>query len=304
MPYIFTLLALITAGIIGGISGFFTVILLGILEISLSFDNAVINASVLKTMSKKWQQRFLTWGILIAVFGMRLVFPIIIVAIASNKSMLNVLNISIYSPEIYHQLLTDCNKVISSFGAAFLLMVFLSFLFKSDKEVFWFKFEKYTSGKSLLWGIFFFLPLLYLNVSWLAVIIGVATYLVIKNISSKFQTNQISLAGFSSFVYLEILDASFSLDGVVGAFAISKNIFLIMLGLGIGSVFIRSLTIKLAQNKTLEQFKYLEHGAHYGICSLSVIMFLSNNWHISEIVTGLTGVFFIILSIWYSKCRP
>lgn len=102
--------------------------------------------------------------------------------------------------------------------------------------------------------------------------------------------------GLVGFLYLEILDASFSFDGVIGAFALSDNIFIIMIGLGVGAMFVRSLTLYLVEKETLQEYIYLEHGAHYAIGTLALIMFLKIFIEVSEIITGLIGVGFITLS--------
>jgi len=106
--------------------------------------------------------------------------------------------------------------------------------------------------------------------------------------------------------YLEVLDASFSFDGVIGAFAITSDVVIIMLGLAIGAMFVRSMTIYLVEKGTLDAYVYLEHGAHYAIGALALIMLASGTGlHIPEVITGLVGVAFIvwavISSISYSK---
>ena len=113
------------------------VLVLSILEISLSFDNAVVNATVLREMDEKWQRRFLTWGILIAVFGMRIVFPLAIVAIAANLGPIDALNLSLNDPERYEAIVSSAHIGIAGFGGAFLTMVGLNFFFDADKDVHW-----------------------------------------------------------------------------------------------------------------------------------------------------------------------
>lgn len=307
MIYFLSLLAIILAFFVGGLKALFLVIILGILEVSLSFDNAVVNASILKNMSQKWQKRFLTWGILIAVFGMRLIFPIAIVSFAGNINFLEVINIAINFPDEYKNNLVAAHNKIASFGGIFLLMVFLKFIFNIEKQVFWIFGEKYLSKINFWIGSFLTLIVVFafLPLSIISAILGIVTFVLIKKIADYFGKNSRSIEaiGFASFMYLEVLDASFSLDGVIGAFAISNDIFIIMLGLGIGAMFIRTLTIKLVQNKTLQNYIYLESGAFFGIGSLAIIMLLSTKFHVSEIVTGLIGATFIIISIIHSKCK-
>jgi uncharacterized protein len=101
-------------------------------------------------------------------------------------------------------------------------------------------------------------------------------------------------AGFFLFLYLEVLDAAFSFDGVIGAFAITTDPILIALGLGlIGAMFVRSLTVFLVRKGTLADYVYLEHGAHWAIGALAVILLVGIGYHVDEIVTGLIGVAFI-----------
>ena len=99
-------------------------------------------------------------------------------------------------------------------------------------------------------------------------------------------------------MYLEVLDASFSFDGVIGAFAITSDVVVIMLGLAIGAMFVRSMTIYLVEKGTLEAYIYLEHGAHYAIGALALIMLFSGTGvHVPEVLTGLIGVAFIVWAV-------
>jgi hypothetical protein len=107
-------------------------------------------------------------------------------------------------------------------------------------------------------------------------------------------TGEIVQSGAASFLYLEVLDASFSFDGVIGAFALSNNLFIIGIGLGVGAMFVRSLTIMLVERETLASYRYLEHGAFYAIIALAIMMFLSTVIHIPEVVTGLIGAGLIV----------
>jgi hypothetical protein len=107
-------------------------------------------------------------------------------------------------------------------------------------------------------------------------------------------------AGIGGFLYLEVLDASFSFDGVIAAFALSNNLFIIALGLGIGAMFVRSMTIMLVEKGTLTEYRFLEHGAFWAIIALAAIMLLSVSFHIPETITGLIGAALIGLSFWSS----
>ncbi len=321
LSIIVTIVGLFLAFLWGGANGFIIAALLSVMEVSLSFDNAVVNATVLRHMSEKWQQRFLTWGILIAVFGMRLLFPIVIVAFATGLSMLEVSNLAIDYPEQYSSHVLASHIQIASFGGMFLLMVFLKFAFNQHRErhwILWLESRLSRMGKlesveiifsvSLLLIIQSFLPEHERHGALMAGIIGVVLYVAVGSLTALCgnedvaddATKAVGYAGFMGFMYLQLLDASFSLDGVIGAFAISKDVVIIMLGLGIGAMFVRSLTVFMVRKGTLEAYVFLEHGAHWGIGALAVIMLVSMVTPVSELITGLVGVGFILLSLWSS----
>jgi uncharacterized protein len=297
------------------------VVVLSILEVSLSFDNAVVNATVLRDMDEKWRRRFLTWGIAIAVFGMRIVFPVAIVAIAASLTPWDAVHLAATNPPLYEQYIKAAHVGIAGFGGAFLAMVGLKFFFDSDKDVHWIAaIEKYLSKLSSvpaveiavllggMWAISSFLPVEDANTFLIAGIAGLLTFIGVEAIGELLEgeedviTGQVVRSGAASFLYLEVLDASFSFDGVIGAFALSNNIFIIAIGLGVGAMFVRSMTIMLVDKGTLSEYRYLEHGAFWAIIALAVIMLTSANeaWHFPETITGLIGAVFIALSFWWS----
>ena len=304
--------------------------ILALMEISLSFDNAVVNATVLKNMEPKWQQRFLTLGILVAVFGMRLVFPILIVAIASGQGMNEVTQLAVNHPEIYAAHLQSSHAAIASFGGTFLFLVFLSFLIDESKEVHWLgaieekiaklhriDYIKILITLGLLLGLYNYLPISAAERGTLLLsgVSGLCLFIAVESLGSFFESENsdsatvksVKRSGVFSFVYLELLDASFSFDGVMGALAITRDIVVIMLGLAIGATFIRSLTVFLVQKGTLNEYVFLEHGAHYAIGALSLIMFYSIFGDVPELYTGLAGISFIVLSLissWRYKRAP
>ena len=294
--------------------------MLGVLEVSLSFDNAVVNASVLRHWNDFWRKLFLTVGILIAVFGMRLVFPLLIVSIATGLGMIDVWHMAINTPDEYSRHLTDNHAQVAAFGGAFLLLVFLNFLFDEEKELHWLGWVEEKIGK---YGTESLAVLVTLCASYGAMVLvpqaqklsvlasgglGVVVYVAVKWISGLLEEEEadptigkmVSRGSIGGFMYLEVLDASFSFDGVIGAFAITNDVVIIMLGLAIGAMFVRSMTVFLVEKGTLQEFVYLEHGAHYAIGILAVIMFISVEYHIPEWFTGLSGVAFILVSIWSS----
>lgn len=302
---------LLTYFYLGGIPALYIVFLLSILEISLSFDNAVVNAKVLETMEPKWQQRFITYGIPIAVFGMRFLFPIIIVAVAGGHGVLETFMMAMNEPIHYQETLDSVDTLIYTFGGAFLLMVFLNFLFDEEREITWIQIiesnafiKKIASAKNSETIIatavgLFLIDQLNSTAIALAYFSGILLHLIIITLDDLLNTNGVR-SGIIGLLYLEILDASFSFDGVIGAFALSNNIFIIMIGLGIGAMFVRSLTLYMVEKKTLDDYQYLEHGAHYAILALASIMFLKIFMHVNEIVVGTIGITFIAISVVHS----
>ncbi|MFE2940414.1 DUF475 domain-containing protein [Streptomyces sp. NPDC059255] len=333
-----------------GWEAFGIVLILSILEISLSFDNAVVNAGILKKMNAFWQKIFLTIGILIAVFGMRLVFPVVIVAISAKVGPIEAVQLAMDNPGRYEDLVTDAHPAIAAFGGMFLLMIFLDFIFE-DRDIKWLGWLERPLAKLgkvdmlsvcvalivLLVAAMTFATNAHTSTGYtdksatvlLAGIAGLITYLVVGGLSGYFedkleeeeereqeeeekakaegkQVSAVGLAGkaaFFLFLYLEVLDASFSFDGVIGAFAITNHIFWMALGLGIGAMYVRSLTVYLVRQGTLDDYVYLEHGAHYAIGALAAILLITIEHSINEIVTGLVGVILIAASFWSSVRR-
>ena len=311
--FILTILGLVAAYFLGGFVAVYICVLLIILEVSLSFDNAVVNARILRHMSQVWQRRFIIYGIPIAVFGMRFLFPILIVSIAADMGMLQTLNLALNNPDEYHHALHSNKNQIYIFGGGFLLMVFLSFFFE-EKETKWIRFlednhliktfsksQNITLFIAILTGII--LIMLTQNSTYaIAYFSAILLHLGLEMFDEIFSTSGIK-SGLMGFLYLEVLDASFSFDGVIGAFAMSQDIFIIMIGLGIGAMFVRSLTIYMVRQKILESFIYLEHGAHYAILALAVIMFIKIFYEVSEIITGTASMLFIALALIHSVLK-
>jgi len=307
-----------TGTVAGGLSFFLIGSVLAVLEISLSFDNAIVNANKLQTMTPVWRQRFLTWGILIAVFGMRIIFPLAIVAIAAQIGPIAALVLASTDPQEYSRIIHDSHTSISAFGGCFLMMVALSYFIDQEKEVDWIRLiERRLREWSDLRGVEMAIVLVIaMGVSMMlpkhhgaeflfAAVCGLLTFLAVELLGQALDNAEASRdlaakGGVGAFLYLEVLDASFSFDGVIGAFALTQNLFLIAIGLGIGAFYVRSMTIMLVEKKTLAQFCYLEHGAFYSILVLSVIMFAQSLVHVPEIVTGVVGAGLIGASLWAS----
>ncbi|CAI8161181.1 MAG: Uncharacterised protein [Cryomorphaceae bacterium] len=305
-----------TEGTISGLISFLIVgIVLAALEIALSFDNAIVNANKLEEMTPVWRQRFLTWGILIAVFGMRIVFPLAIVAIFAWINPFAAMHLALADPDEYSRIIGNAHGPISAFGGTFLMMVALKFFVDSEKTIDWIgPIERGLRYCSSIRGLEIALVLItVLTISRIlpndysaqfvtSAIMGLLVFVavdglgtVLDNIAGR--TAEIGAkGGLGAFLYLEVLDASFSFDGVIGAFALTTNILLIAIGLGIGAMYVRAMTIMLVEKGTLAEFRYLEHGAFYSIFALSLVMFMQSIFHVHELITGAVGMTIIGLS--------
>lgn len=305
VPLILTIVALVLTLSISGITAAVTVAILGLLEMSFSFDNAIVNAKILGRMNAHWQKVFLTVGVVIAVFGMRLLFPLIVVAIAAHMNPLAALSLAITNPSAYAHHIADAHPAIAAFGGTFLFMLFLDWLVE-EKEVFWIKYEStiykmrevetFSIGMTCLVLLVAAFTLGHTSMILISGLMGLILYLLVNSIDTFFNEDsvaKVAKAGLATFLYLEVLDASFSFDGVVGAFAVTNNIFFIAIGLGIGAMFIRGLTVYLTNKGTLSEYRYLEHGAHWAIGVLAILLIATIKFNISDIITGLIGIAFI-----------
>ena len=299
-----------------GIKGIFEGTTLSLLEISLSFDNAVMNAVILTGMSQIWRRRFLTWGMVIAVFGMRFLFPVLIVALTAGIGVVKVVELAFSNPEEYGHYLELAEPLILSFGGSFLLMVFINWLFDAGKELYWIRFLEEKAVKLAKLGeiklivaltVVLFIGFLKKNPGiLLAMILGILLFELvhfIKRSMEYFEKDGISARGLGGFIYLELLDASCSLDGTVGAFAISQNLIVITLGLSVGAFILRSLTVYFVESGRLQQLPYLEHGAHWGIGGLGIMMLIQLFHHIPEPVISTVALVFILSSLYSSIKR-
>ena len=338
--------AIIVAFFYGGLQAAGLTLILGILEVSLSFDNAVVNAKVLERMSEKWQQLFLTVGIVIAVFGMRLIFPLLVVSVTASLNPVEAVRLAFEKGAIDHEgsyayLLHEAHPQIAAFGGMFLLLLFLDWLFE-ERDIHWLawiekplaKIGKLDTVSVIIAGVLLVIfaetmggpheetigSLTHVTSDKTAAILvsgllGIVAYLAVNGLGGLFENfeehqeeafaershsgpSQLAKAtgqaAFFLFLYLEVLDASFSFDGVIGAFAITPDPIIIALGLGlIGALFVRSLTVFLVRKGTLSEYVYLEHGAHWAIGALAIILLITIRVEINEVITGLVGVVLI-----------
>lgn len=319
---IISVLLIAYAGFETGLTGLFLVLTLVALEVSLSFDNAIVNARILKKMSEGWQRMFLTVGILIAVFGVRIVLPIVLVATAIGGSFGSVLDLALNHPEEYGHKLHDAHPMIAAFGGTFLMMIFLDYFFESRVVKWWSWFERKMQTFGTLKNVSPMIAVAALlggsrlvpqddqQTVLMAGLVGLLIYLVIHSIDNALAKSGIQKnigaasatfkAGLIGFIYLEVIDASFSLDGVIGAFAITNQILLIGIGLGIGALYVRTITVHMLHRGVLDAYRYIEHGAHYAIGVLATIMLVSLKYEIPEVITGLAGLTIILASLAHS----
>lgn len=306
-----------------GVAALFTVLVLTLLETTFSADNAVVNSKVLMTMSPFWQKLFMTVGIFIAVFVVRFLLPILIVAFSAGIGFNEVVNLALHHPHEYEQELTKAEPVISAFGGTFLLMITLSYFIDYNKKTHWLPYlEKYLGKLGKFDNITVFIMLIttlliyatvdpaHHNTIFLASISAMALHIGLQlleaamgNAEDKTKVkHKVGLAAFAAFMYLEVLDASFSLDGVIGAFALTGDVVLIIAGLGAGAIWVRAMTIHLVRSNALAKYIFLEHGAHWAIGFLGGIMLLKL-YHIilPEFIVGTLGIGFIAVAIWWSK---
>jgi hypothetical protein len=333
------------AALYGSGTGLAVAAILAVLEVSLSFDNAVVNATVLVRMSPFWQKIFLTVGVAIAVFGMRLLFPLLIVGITAKLTPAEAIRLALEKGDpdekgTYGYLLHEAHPAIAAFGGIFLLLLFLDFILE-ERELTWLTWVERPLARigkldqlsvvialgALAVSAYTLAPEHKISTVLVSGILGMATYLAVNGLGDLFDTEAdgiaadsaadsteplagdagsesapiggkraalaVGKAAFFLFLYLEVLDASFSFDGVVGAFAITSDPIIIAIGLGIGAMFIRSLTVFLVRKGTLQEYEYLEHGALWAIGALAVVLLLTMRYEVPEVVTGLIGVGFI-----------
>ena len=310
----------VVLGFLGLQAAWLTLVLL-LLEISLSFDNAIVNARVLDRMTPGQQKFFLTWGLVIPVFGVRFLGPLVMVALAGQVGLGEALDAALHHPDHYRELLEIAEPRILAFGGMFLLMVFLHYFFDDAKTLHWWtSLEKRLSAAGRIEALEVAVALIVLLVLvaiapaqmrgdlMVCGVLGVVLQLLATSLADAFGDEAAAGArvaaggGLASLLYLELLDASFSLDGTIGAFAITQNIILIMVGLGLGALFIRSLTLLLTRERALDELIYLEHGAHYAIGALGLLMLAgiplgAHHLHLPEWLSGLIGIVLLAIAL-------
>lgn len=291
---------------------------LSILEISLSFDNAIVNATVIQRMNPVWKKRFLFWGMLIAVFGMRFLLPLVIAAFAGDLNLIAAFDLALHNSTSFSELMRDAHLPVNWFGGTFLLLVVLHFFLDVKKTVHFIPglefflhriaripLAKYIISSAVLFFVFLNLPDLDKAHFVKFAGYGLLTYIAIHAVSEFLGSENARWvkglsAGLGLFIYLEVLDASLSFDGVIGAFAITRQLHEMIIGLSVGAFFVRGLTVFLVDHKKLKQFKFLEHGAFYSLLALAFFMLFDSFFHFPEVVVGSSGALIILASFFWS----
>jgi hypothetical protein len=293
-------------------SALFVVIGLCLFEIVSSIDNAIINAEVLSTMSQRARRWFLFWGLLFAVFVIRGVLPwLIIWAVNPALGPINALTATFSSDPAIHESIEQSAPILLAGGGIFLLFLFLHWLFLEDKHFGLPRAEKFFLSK----GVWFYavVSAILTVIVWFALhinnmmafgaVVGSTAFFITHGFKQNAEENEkklltASYSDISKIFYLEIIDATFSIDGVLGAFAFTLSIPLILFGNGIGAVVVRQLTIEGIDK--IKKYRYLKNGAMYSVLFLGVIMLLKAfGFMVPEIISPLLTL--IVILYFYFK---
>lgn len=295
----------------------FLVIILGLVvfETVSSVDNAIVNAHVLKTMSSRWRKIFLVWGIFFAVFVVRGVFPLLIVWLSAPEIGLSgAFQMFFHSDPRVAALLEARKGLILIAAGMFLLLLYLHWLFLEEKTPFFVP-DKWIKPRLGIW-FFACAALLLVGVLYtarsqpllmLSAAIGNAMFFILYGFREQAQkqeeallTSEKHLSDFSKLMYLEILDASFSLDGVIGAFAFTTSLPLILIGNGLGALVVRQLTIQGIDQ--VARYKYIKNGALTSIGFLGLFLTLESlGVELPDFLPTLTTLFLVGMAFWRSK---
>ena len=295
-------------------SALLTIVGLSLFETISSIDNAIINAEVLSTMSARARRWFLTWGILMAVFLVRGLLPFLIVwAFNTSLGPLQILSAAWSSDPLVHESIEKSAPILLIAGGVFLLFLFLHWLFLEDKRLGLPRTEKFFMSK----GVWFYavVSILLACISWFALkesnlmgfgaVVGSTLFFITHGFKQNAEEQEKKLLGstqsdISKLFFLEIIDTTFSIDGVLGAFAFTLSVPLILLGNGLGAVIVRELTIKNIEH--IKKYVYLKHGAMYSILVLGIIMIMhSFGVHIPEYLSPVLTI--TIIAFFFLKSK-
>jgi len=297
------------------LTAIFTIIGLSLFETVSSVDNAIINAEVLSTMSKRARRWFLTWGIFIAVFVVRGVLPFAVIwAFNPSLTLWQVFSAAWSSNPLVQESIHKSGPILLVAGGVFLLFLFLHWLFLEDKKIGLPRTEKFFMAKgvwfyavvSILLAIIAWFALKQSNLMGFGAVVGSSLFFITHGFKQNAEMQEKKLLGnnaqsdLSKLFFLEIIDTTFSLDGVLGAFAFTLSVPLILIGNGLGALLVRQLTISNIER--IKKYVYLKNGAMYSILVLGIIMILhSFGFKVPEYVSPLATVIIIGYFFWKSK---
>ncbi|OGI75608.1 hypothetical protein A3C67_00770 [Candidatus Nomurabacteria bacterium RIFCSPHIGHO2_02_FULL_42_19] len=295
-------------------SAIITVLGLSLFEAVSSVDNAIINAEVLNTMGARARRWFLTWGMFIAVFLVRGLLPFgIIWTFNPSLSPFQIFSAAWSSDPIVLESIEKSAPILLVAGGVFLLFLFLHWLFLEEKKLGLPRTEKFFMAR----GVWFYavVSVLLSVIAWFALgvnnlmgfgaVVGSSLFFITHGFKQNAEEQERKLLGsthsdLSKLFFLEIIDTTFSIDGVLGAFAFTLSVPLILLGNGLGAFLVRELTIRNIER--IKRYVYLKNGAMYSILVLGVIMILhSFGWNIPEYLSPLATFLIIGFFFWKSK---
>jgi uncharacterized protein len=287
-----------------------------VFEVVNSLDNAIVNASVLKTMSILWRRRFLIIGILTSVFIVRFFLPFIIVWLSvPTITAANIFLAFLGQSEVAAQAIDLQKPLILMFGGVFLLYLYFHWLFLEKKDPLFL--ERFLRENHGVWFFAFaavsLVVIMYFARSnatmMLAAAIGSATFFILYGLKETAEANERNmvsgsrgLSDFSKFAYLEVLDATFSFDGAIGAFAFTINLILILIGVGIGAIVVRELTIRGIEE--IAKYKYLKNGALTSIGFLGLFMLIESFKIELPSFIPITATFILVGFAYYKSRQP
>ncbi len=298
------------------ISSLVIIIGLSLFEAVSSVDNAIINAEVLSTMGPRARRWFLTWGMLVAVVLVRGVLPFVIIwAFNTSLTPLQILSAAWSNDPLVIKSIEQSAPILLIAGGVFMLFLFLHWLFLEDKRLGLPRTEKFFMARGVwfyaivsgLLSIIVWFALQVSNLMGFGAVVGSTLFFVTHGFKQNAEEQEKELLGgtrsdISKLFFLEIIDTTFSIDGVLGAFAFTLAVPLILLGNGLGAFLVRELTLRNIEN--IKKYVYLKNGAMYSILVLGVIMILhSFGWHISEYLSPAITLFIVGFFYWKSKLR-
>jgi hypothetical protein len=279
-----------------------------------SIDNAVINADVLSTMGKRSRRWFLIWGMIFAVFVVRGLLPWLIVwATNTELGFIGSFTAAFSSDPKVVEAIEMSAPILLIGGGVFLLFIFFHWLFLEEKH-FGLVGEKFIYSQ----GLWFYavVSILLSFIVWhslkvnplmaFGAVVGSTGFFITHGFKQNAEKAEKSLmqkgnlSDISKILYLEVIDMTFSIDGVLGAFAFTLSVPLILFGNGLGAFVVRELTIRNVDK--IKKYIYLKNGAMYSIFFLGIIMVLDSfgyeipAWLSPMVTFGTIGYFF-----WKSK---